>query len=114
MNALVPNKGYQPEDDESKALRETATIAENTFRAAFWDRIEPVQEFLKVPHDEALRKLLQWTRDLDVPLSDGRTLHPVRTPFDDQIECAKYLAELTSEGSSAKKHLKWPFIKKVK
>jgi hypothetical protein len=98
--------------DDKQRLQKMATLAKDTFRASFGERLRGMPEILlSTPFKDAIETMVEWSSQL-LPLDAERR------SFSTIEECSSWSKELVSQTdpSSSNGHARrpWPFIQKVR
>jgi hypothetical protein len=105
----------QVQGDERTDIEEKAKVAQDTFHAAFRQRLAQNEQFLLDRSEGAvLETLLNWARESGLPLMETSGTDLKEEIFDNASDCSDRLAELTSEPNSPYEISAWPFIRKIK
>jgi hypothetical protein len=101
--------------EERRDLEEKAKVAQDTFLAAFRNRLAQNERFLlDSPEATVVQTLLTWARNSGLPLTERAGTDPEREIFNDASRCSDRLTVLTSEPNSLNEVSAWPFIRKIK
>jgi hypothetical protein len=98
--------------EDREDLENNAKAAEDTFNAAFRDRIGENEGF-RLDGAEALETLMTWVASIGLPVVEGINIVP-RTKFSNTETFSQHLMELTSEPVEPTEPSKWPFIRKIR
>jgi len=100
--------------DDRRDMHDKAKAAEDTFQAAFRDRLEQDERFLlDNPQENVLQTLLTWAASTGLPVMEGTSMLP-RVEFASADMFSDHLMELTSEPVRPSEPSKWPFIRKIR
>lgn len=107
--------GEQMENYERKDFEKKANLAQDTFQAAFRNRLGQNEQFLLDPSEQTvLETLRRWTRE-SIRMLVGRAEGVEgRDILADAQQCSNRLLELTSEPTSIIEPSVWPFIRKIR
>lgn len=97
---------------DRKDFEERASLAQDTFRAMFGDRMQGSERFLLDSSEEsALSQLMQLARETEYLSQKGLASH--KRQLTDSNQCSDYLMQLTSDHKGPQGS-PWPFIRKIK
>ncbi len=101
--------------EDLRDIEEKAKVAQDTFYAAFRNRLaQNEQLLLDSPEITVLETLVTWARNSGLPLKEVADTELKRETFESASDCSDRLAELTSEPNSPSETSAWPFIRKIR